>query len=119
MPSDRRTIAGLRQLLSEARELCRHAEERLLGEPEKIAIQHLYGQVTADARIAFDFRGSLARRPSNGSGAPSRRSDCEDELDIVNPASADLSITDTCDVASRDLRRLLEPPHMGGLSLGG
>jgi hypothetical protein len=60
MPVDHRTAAGVRQLLSEAGELCRHAEGLLLEEPEKLAIQRLYGPATADARIAFAFRGALS-----------------------------------------------------------
>ena len=92
MPSDHRTVAGLRQLLSEAGELCRHAEERFLEEPEKIAIQHRYGQVTANARIAFAFGGSLATRIRNWL----RRAEqtvkiAKTNADIVgNPTSAEL-----------------------------
>ena len=65
MPVDHRTAAGVRQLLSEAGELCWHAEGLLLEEPEKRAIQRLYGPATADARIAFAFRGALSGRIRN------------------------------------------------------
>ncbi len=65
MPVDHRTAAGVRQLLSEAGELCWHAEGLLLEEPEKRTIQRLYGPATADARIAFAFRGALSGRIRN------------------------------------------------------
>jgi hypothetical protein len=93
MPSDHRTVAGLRQLLAEAEELCRqHAEERFLEEPDKLAMQHLYGRVTANARIAFAFRGSLARRVRNWlRRAQQTVMTAKTNADIVgNPASADL-----------------------------
>jgi hypothetical protein len=120
MPSDHRTIAGLRQLLSEAGDLCRHAEdrhaeERLLEEPEKNAIQHLYGQVTADARIAFDFRGSLARRLRNWlRRAEQTVRTAKTNSDIVgNPASADLlnQLRHLVDVANAATLRRSQSHH--------
>ena len=64
-PIDHRPIADLQQLLTEVGKLCRHAAELPLEEPEKIALQRLYGEVTADAQVAFAFQGTLSRTIRN------------------------------------------------------
>jgi hypothetical protein len=62
MPTGHRAAATLRQLLSEARDLCGEAQELSLGDAEQVALQRKYGEVTAITRISFAFRGSPGRK---------------------------------------------------------
>ena len=96
----------------------------LLEEPEKRAIQRLYGPVTADARIAFAFRGALSGRIRNWlRRAEQTLKTMKANTDIVgNATSADLAnrLRHLVDVRERGMLRRSRSHHtMGGLSLGG
>jgi len=58
-------VISLRRLLSEARDLSRRAQASNLEAVQQIAIQRLYGEVTARTRVAFAFQGVLAREIRN------------------------------------------------------
>jgi len=65
VPTDHQTVISLRRLLSEARDLSGRAQASNLESVQQIAIQRLCGEVTAGTRVAFAFRGALAREIRN------------------------------------------------------
>ena len=62
MPTtEHQIVANLRQLVSEASNLARRARELDLAEAEQVAIQQIYGQVTASTKASFACQSILAR----------------------------------------------------------
>jgi hypothetical protein len=61
MPTEHQVFANLRQLMSEASHLAGRPQELDLPDAEQVAIQRLYGQVTASTKASFAFQGVLAR----------------------------------------------------------
>ena len=61
MPTEHQIVANLRQLVSEASNLARRARELDLAEAEQVAIQQIYGQVTASTKASLACQSILAR----------------------------------------------------------
>jgi hypothetical protein len=61
MATENQTVAKLRQLVSEASNIARRARELDLAEAEQVAIQRIYGQVTASTKASFACQSILAR----------------------------------------------------------
>ena len=61
MPTEHQIVCNLRQLVSEACNLARRAWEVDLAKAEQVAIQQIYGQVTASTKASFACQSILAR----------------------------------------------------------
>ena len=73
MPTEHQIVANLRQLASEASNLARRARELDLAEAEQVAIQQIYGQVTASTKASFAARAFWRERSVTGFNEPGRR----------------------------------------------